>query len=332
MRSGRIDEITPAASPWLREHDPGPRMTGALLLDLLDGGPDDAALLCTRRRGRALVRAARGRRRRARRPARGARHRARRPRRARRSGPVPSSSSCCSRSRRSAPRPRRSTRPTAATSSRSTSTTSQPRAAARCPPASSTRRARRPATRTARRRRDARAGRRPLALAGRRPSARARSTAAEPDDIALLLHTSGTTSRPKQVPLLHRNLTASARTIAAPLRAHAATTSRTARCRCSTCTASSRRRSAQLAGRRHGRRAAARRAARASGRSSREHGVDLVLGRARRSTRWCSSARTTSGPTACASASRGRAARRSRRSWPRASRATSACRCSRPTA
>ncbi len=36
-----------------------------------------------------------------------------------------------------------------------------------------------------------------------------------PDDIALLLHTSGTTSRPKQVPLLHRNLVASARTIAA---------------------------------------------------------------------------------------------------------------------
>ena len=35
------------------------------------------------------------------------------------------------------------------------------------------------------------------------------------DDIALLLHTSGTTSRPKQVPLLQRNLTASARTIAA---------------------------------------------------------------------------------------------------------------------
>jgi acyl-CoA synthetase (AMP-forming)/AMP-acid ligase II len=37
---------------------------------------------------------------------------------------------------------------------------------------------------------------------------------AGPDDVALLLHTSGTTSRPKQVPLLHRNLMASARTIA----------------------------------------------------------------------------------------------------------------------
>jgi oxalate---CoA ligase len=35
----------------------------------------------------------------------------------------------------------------------------------------------------------------------------------DPDDIALVLHTSGTTSRPKQVPLRHRNLLASARTI-----------------------------------------------------------------------------------------------------------------------
>ena len=39
-----------------------------------------------------------------------------------------------------------------------------------------------------------------------------------PDDVALLLHTSGTTSRPKQVPLLQRNLMASARTIAAHYR------------------------------------------------------------------------------------------------------------------
>ena len=35
-----------------------------------------------------------------------------------------------------------------------------------------------------------------------------------PDDVVLLLHTSGTTSRPKQVPLLQRNLTAQARSIA----------------------------------------------------------------------------------------------------------------------
>ncbi len=34
-----------------------------------------------------------------------------------------------------------------------------------------------------------------------------------PEDVALLLHTSGTTSRPKQVPLLQRNLVASARSI-----------------------------------------------------------------------------------------------------------------------
>jgi oxalate---CoA ligase len=37
---------------------------------------------------------------------------------------------------------------------------------------------------------------------------------AGPDDVALVLHTSGTTSRPKQVPLLHRNLTANAVAIA----------------------------------------------------------------------------------------------------------------------
>jgi oxalate---CoA ligase len=34
------------------------------------------------------------------------------------------------------------------------------------------------------------------------------------DDIALLLHTSGTTSRPKQVPLLQRNVIAATRTVA----------------------------------------------------------------------------------------------------------------------
>ena len=38
-----------------------------------------------------------------------------------------------------------------------------------------------------------------------------------PDDVALVLHTSGTTSRPKIVPLRHRNLAASARNIAATL-------------------------------------------------------------------------------------------------------------------
>jgi long-subunit acyl-CoA synthetase (AMP-forming) len=38
-----------------------------------------------------------------------------------------------------------------------------------------------------------------------------------PDDIALVLHTSGTTSRPKIVPLAHRNVCASARNIAGAL-------------------------------------------------------------------------------------------------------------------
>ncbi len=42
------------------------------------------------------------------------------------------------------------------------------------------------------------------------------------DDIALVLHTSGTTSRPKMVPLTHANLLASARNVAATLRLTAA--------------------------------------------------------------------------------------------------------------
>ncbi len=40
-------------------------------------------------------------------------------------------------------------------------------------------------------------------------------TAGDPEAMALLLHTSGTTSRPKLVPLLHRNLVAAARSISA---------------------------------------------------------------------------------------------------------------------
>jgi len=40
----------------------------------------------------------------------------------------------------------------------------------------------------------------------------------QPDDVALVLHTSGTTSRPKIVPLSHRNLGASARNVATALR------------------------------------------------------------------------------------------------------------------
>ncbi len=46
-----------------------------------------------------------------------------------------------------------------------------------------------------------------------RPSGAADGAFAEPDDVALLLHTSGTTARPKIVPLSHRNICASARHI-----------------------------------------------------------------------------------------------------------------------
>jgi acyl-CoA synthetase (AMP-forming)/AMP-acid ligase II len=45
----------------------------------------------------------------------------------------------------------------------------------------------------------------------------AKPGAAMPDDVALVLHTSGTTSRPKIVPLSHRNVAASARHIGATL-------------------------------------------------------------------------------------------------------------------
>ncbi len=46
-----------------------------------------------------------------------------------------------------------------------------------------------------------------------RSSGEAEGAFAEPDDVALLLHTSGTTARPKIVPLSHRNICASARHI-----------------------------------------------------------------------------------------------------------------------
>jgi acyl-CoA synthetase (AMP-forming)/AMP-acid ligase II len=52
--------------------------------------------------------------------------------------------------------------------------------------------------------------------AGPRSAARSPGEA-QPDDIALLLHTSGTTSRPKLVPLSNRNVSASARHIGATL-------------------------------------------------------------------------------------------------------------------
>ena len=54
----------------------------------------------------------------------------------------------------------------------------------------------------------------PLAASGGRAAS---AGAAEADDIALILHTSGTTSRPKMVPLTQRNITASARHIVGTL-------------------------------------------------------------------------------------------------------------------
>src|SRR5262249_5961292 len=57
---------------------------------------------------------------------------------------------------------------------------------------------------------------------GARP-ARAVALAA-PDDVAMILHTSGTTSRPKRVPIRHRNLAASAANIIATYTLSAANT------------------------------------------------------------------------------------------------------------
>jgi acyl-CoA synthetase (AMP-forming)/AMP-acid ligase II len=54
-------------------------------------------------------------------------------------------------------------------------------------------------------------------LEGGTPGAAARPGLAETDDVALVLHTSGTTARPKIVPLTHGNVTASARHIGATL-------------------------------------------------------------------------------------------------------------------
>ena len=55
---------------------------------------------------------------------------------------------------------------------------------------------------------DAEAGR--FTLAGPHGSRPARGGWAEPGDVAVLLHTSGTTERPRLVPLTHTNLFASA--------------------------------------------------------------------------------------------------------------------------
>lgn len=56
-----------------------------------------------------------------------------------------------------------------------------------------------------------------LGLSGATSPAETALDFAGPEDVALVLHTSGTTSRPKRVPLTHANLCASARNIAATL-------------------------------------------------------------------------------------------------------------------
>ena len=54
-------------------------------------------------------------------------------------------------------------------------------------------------------------------LSGQTHGVAARPGPAEPDDVALILHTSGTTSRPKIVPLTQANVWASASNIARTL-------------------------------------------------------------------------------------------------------------------
>ena len=80
--------------------------------------------------------------------------------------------------------------------------------------------------------------RRPAASASkaRRSALPAAPARPRPDDIALLLHTSGTTSRPKLVPLSHANLAASAAHIGATLGLTRRTTAASTSCRCSTST------------------------------------------------------------------------------------------------
>ena len=69
-------------------------------------------------------------------------------------------------------------------------------------------------------------------LQGGTPGAAAQPGIAGPDDVALVLHTSGTTARPKIVPLTHTNVTASAGNIARTLRLGRRMPASTS-CRCS---------------------------------------------------------------------------------------------------
>ena len=64
---------------------------------------------------------------------------------------------------------------------------------------------------------DPAAGAGAFTLDGGTPARAAQPGMAEPEDVALVLHTSGTTARPKIVPLTHGNVTASARHIGAAL-------------------------------------------------------------------------------------------------------------------
>ena len=64
---------------------------------------------------------------------------------------------------------------------------------------------------------DPEAGAGAFTLSGKAPGVAAASGPAQPDDVALILHTSGTTSRPKIVPLSHANVSKSADNIARSL-------------------------------------------------------------------------------------------------------------------